>query len=216
MKHKYIDNFNPHVETLNRGHEDFLCKFHSENFAFDSFIRQEAFSYVNDGEGVTRLVFDKIDENHKNLIAFYTLAATSIPFISRIKINNNEGKIRGIRARFKKEYDEKICGISAIEIKMFAVDKNYQDMFYKMKEYDMPVSAWVFQSILNEIIGMSNESIGAKAVFLHSVREAEDFYRKNNLVFIEKNMVPLHSDDDELSAMYFRLPDKKIDMCYDK
>lgn len=41
---------------------------------------------------------------------------------SRIRLDEEEAKELG------KEFDIEICGISAVEIKMFAVDKKYQDV----------------------------------------------------------------------------------------
>ena len=65
------------------------------------------------------------DENAKeaqrDVVGYYTLAATAIPYTDRIRLEEDEAREQ------RREFDEEICGISAIEIKMFAVDKKYQD-----------------------------------------------------------------------------------------
>ena len=52
----------------------------------------------------------------------------AIPYTDRWLIPEEE------REDLTNQYDEKECGISAVEIKMFAVAKEYQDAFLLLKE----------------------------------------------------------------------------------
>ena len=126
------------------------------------------------------------------------------------------------------QFDIEICGISAIEIKMFAVNEKYQDLFFEYTEgniidikdlffeYDgesLPVSAWVMQSIIDYAQTLMDEVVGFKALFLHSVPEAEKFYKINGFNPMEINMQPLHCVDSDYTAMYLAL--KEVQMNYD-
>lgn len=59
------------------------------------------------------------EEKEREIVAFYTLATTAIPYEDRIRLDEEEAQQRG------QEFDSQICGIPALEIKMFAVDEKY-------------------------------------------------------------------------------------------
>ncbi|MBQ8802255.1 MAG: hypothetical protein IJZ53_01280 [Tyzzerella sp.] len=129
-KRKYLENFNPDVCELSKcEHQDFLLsKFNAgESFQqFNEFLVEEALEYAEEGNGVTYVVFNQeYDEQgdiiDKDVIAYYTLAVTSIPYEDRIRLDEEEAK------KLNQEFDIQICGIPSIEIKMFAVDEKYQD-----------------------------------------------------------------------------------------
>ena len=61
---------------------------------------------------------------------------------------------------------------------------------------------------------LSNSVLGFKAILLHSVPEAEEFYKTNGFHFVEVNMKPLHNLDSEYKAMYLTL--RKVHMNYDE
>lgn len=44
---------------------------------------------------------------------------------------------------------------------------------------DLPISAWIMRSIIDFAYSLLNEVIGFKALFLHSLPEAENFYVAN-------------------------------------
>jgi hypothetical protein len=186
---KTIDNFNPSVEKLNKSNILLSPKFNAGDkcYQFNSFLSGEALSWLENGNGVTYLVFDNIDK-HKKLIAYYTLAVTSIPFIDRIKDGESD-------------YDEQLWGIPSVEIKMFAVSKEYQDLFFE----DKPIAAWILQSIISDIDNISSNIVGIKAIFLHSTEDGESFYEMNEFHDLEINMSPLHSADDGLREMYLAI-----------
>ncbi len=66
--------------------------------------------------------FDAGNEN--KIVAYYTISMGAIPYTDRWLIPEEE------REDLTNQYDEKECGISAVEIKMFAVAKEYQDAFF--------------------------------------------------------------------------------------
>ena len=110
--------------------DDDCCKwcYLSENF--NDFIVSEASEYKNTGDGVTYVVwnilYDKDNiEIDRDIVSYYTLSATAIPYEDRIRCDEEEVLETG------EEFDIEICGISALEIKMFAVNQNYQDVFFK-------------------------------------------------------------------------------------
>ena len=205
---KYIETFIPDVRVLEQKHQGYLNGFDAgkdfENF--NDFLSKDAFEYSKDGNGVTYLVFNLLEEIE--LAAYYTLSVTSIPYIDKIRLDEEEAKEIGA------EFDVQICGIAALEIKMFAVSRKYQDVFYSYGGEEKPVSAWILQSIIDKCNTMLHQVVGFKAIFLHSVPTAENFYQKNQFKNIETNMMPLHCIDSDLTPMY--LPLKPIHMNYDK
>ena len=214
----HIENFNPDVNLLQDTHQDFLMKVRYFNAGrdyvnFNDFIAAEAVEYAQQGEGVTYVVWNIIYNEEeveigRDLVAFYTLATTAIPYEDRVRRDEEEAKETG------EEFDIQICGIPALEIKMFAVAEKYQDVFYKYEGEDMPISAWIMRSIIDTAESMLKNTIGFKALFLHSVPGAEKFYEHNGFSKMAINMRPLHSLDSEYTAMCLSL--REVEMNYDK
>lgn len=213
-KHKHIDYFNPDVEVYNNAHQDLLSQFNAGEafFTFNDFLSGEVPEYTNNGDGVTYLVWnilydDEGLEEQRTLIAYYTLSATSIPYIDKIRLDEEEAKEKG------RNFDIETCGIPALEIKMFAVDEQYQDLFYEYEDEDLPIAAWIMRNIVDYAHRLLNTVLGFKAIFLHSVPNAESFYLSNGFHPVEINMKPLHCIDSDLTAMYLSL--KEVYMNYD-
>ena len=215
--HNCARTFNPDVTLLECAYQDFFDEIQRFNagkkyISFNDFIKKDAAEYRDMGEGVTYVVFDvqydkEGKEIHRECIAYYTLSAISIPYEDRIRLDKEEAQETG------REFDIQICGIPAIEIKMFAVDEKYQDVFYQYRDEKLPISAWIMRNIINYANSLLENVIGVKALFLHSVPEAEAFYVKNGFHFVEKNMKPLHCIDSEFTAMYLTL--REVHMNYD-
>ncbi len=193
---KYIDSFNPDVMTLWEAHQDFsvLLKKFNAGAGYENF---NEFLYDENDEEVSREV-----------VSFYTLAATAILYEDRIRLDEEEAK------QYGKEFDIQICGISALEIKMFAVDERFQDLFYRFEGEELPVSAWIMKSIIDYAYSLLGDVVGFKALFLHSVPDAEEFYLHNGFNVVKENMQPLHCIDSEYKAMYLAL--KAVHMNYDE
>jgi hypothetical protein len=211
----HIEHFDPDVEVYNTSHQDLLFKFDAgdQYINFNDFISKEAEEYADGGEGVTYLVWnilynDDDKELSRELVGYYTLAATAIPYIDRIRLDEEEAQKTG------NEFSCEICGITAIEIKMFAIDKKYQDLFYCYEGEDLPISAWILRKIIDYSYSLLTEVLGFKALFLHSLPEAESFYRTNGFHPVEVNMQPLHCIDSEYKAMYLTL--KEVHMNFDE
>ena len=211
--HKHIELFNPDVVVLSDIHQDLFFSAGAGYENFDEFVIKEADAYAENGDGVTYLVFNILyDESEKEvsreLVSYYTLSTTAIPYIDRIRLDEDEAKEMG------EEYSEEIWGKPALEIKMFAVDEKYQDVFYEYEDEDLPVAAWIIRNIINNAYSLMKNVVGFKALFLHALPEAEDFYYKNGFNPMEINMQPLKCIDSEYTAMYLTL--KEVYMNYDE
>ena len=211
-KHKHIECFNPDVVILSDWHQDFSFNAGEEYRNFDEFVSKEAMEYAEDGDGVTYWVFhvilnEKDAEMFRELVSYYTLSATAIPYVDRIRLDEDEARKEGT------EFSEEIWGIPALEIKMFAVDEKYQDIFFEFEGEDLPIAAWIIRNIVKKAYDLMNTVVGFKALFLHSLPNAEEFYHKNGFNSMEVNMQPLQCVDSEYKAMYLAL--KEVHMNYD-
>lgn len=216
--HKHIDSFNPDVMLAESAYQDFFSQimlFDAGNnyINFNDFIKEEAIQYAKDGNGVTHIVWNILyddvgKEISRDIVAYYTLAATAIPYEDRIRKDKKEAEETG------EEFDIEICGISAVEIKMFAVNKKYQDLFYEYEGEDLPISAWVIKKIIDFAYSLMDSSLGFQALFLHSLPESEKFYLINGFNPVKINMQPLHCIDSEYKAMYLAL--KEVHINYDE
>lgn len=216
--HNHVTYFNPDVMLLGSAHQDFIDAIRNfdageEYQNFNDFIIDEAIKYQEDGDGVTYVVwnvnYDEMgNELERDIVSYYTLAATAIPYEDRIRLDEEEAKEIG------EEFNTEICGISALEIKMFAVTKKYQDVFFEFENEDLPVAAWIMRNIVDFAYSLLNGVVGFKALFLHSLPEAEMFYAANGFNPVEINMQPLHSIDSDYKAMYLSL--KEVHMNYEK
>lgn len=217
-EHIHIKDFNPDVTSLAVAHQDFFVEMKAFNAGkgyenFNEFLLKEANNCRDAGEGATYVVWNvSYDENgtekEREIVSFYTLSTTSIPYEDRIRLEKEEVSKLG------KEFDSQICGISALEIKMFAVDKKYQDLFYLYEEEDLPVAAWIMRNIIDYANELIENIVGFKAIFLHALPEAVKFYMANQFNPVEVNMQPLQGVDSEYIAMYLAL--KEVNMNYDK
>jgi hypothetical protein len=203
--HRFIKNFNPVVKNLNYISEDLLRQFDAgcSNFPFNEFISDDAKNCAKSGEGVTYVVLNKINEKEE-VVSYYTLLSTALPYESKIELEPDE-------VINDEKYDIKICGIPAIEVKMFAVAEKYQDVFYEYDNESKPISAWILNSMIESAKIMMTSIVGFKVLFLHSVPSAVEFYKNNGFRPVKEGMKPLYCIDDDLDPMYLAL--KEICMC---
>ncbi len=220
--YNHIQVFNPDVVLLESVHQDFLLRFKSKIQTFNAgircknfneFLKEEAIDYQKNGDGVTYTVWDVLyndngEEVDREIVAYYTLSATAIPYEDRIRLDAEEAAQKG------EVFDIQMCGIPSVEIKMFAVDEKYQDVFFEYDGEDMPIAAWILKNIIHQADELMTKVLGFKAIFLHAIPDAEQFYLKNGFHLMKINMRPLYSVDSEYTAMY--LPLQEVHMSYDK
>lgn len=209
-KREYITNFDPYISVLNPECRKFLTDFNAGagNENFNEFLKDDADEYRLDGNGVTYVIWNKLNSVDKEVVGYFTLSANAIPYIDRIRLDENEVR------EMHKEFDEQNWGIPVVEIKMFAVQEKYQDLFYVLKHQELPISAWCLLAIIKYAENLLESVIGFKALFLHSVPEAESFYAQNGFQDMKMNMHPFASVDSDMRQMW--MPLKKIHMNYDK
>ena len=216
-EHIHIAEFNTEVTTLDIAYKDFFDEMQTFNAGegyknFNDFILEEAMEYRDAGEGATHIVWNVVYnengiEQMREIVSFYTLATSAIPYEDRIRLDEDEEKKLG------KGFDSQICGIPALEIKMFAVDEKYQDIFFEYQGEDLPISAWIMRNIVSYAKELISDEVGFKAIFLHSLPDAEKFYLENEFNRVQINMKPLYGVNSEYTAMYFAL--KTVHMNYD-
>ena len=208
---KHIFNFCPDVYKLSSfQHRDLLLRFDAGKraFSFNDFIRNEneCFEYAKDGDGATFIICNSEWDNRRNdfiikdIVAYYTLSSNAIPYEENFSSDDEVEELE--------EDDRVVCGIPVIQLKMFAVDEKYQDIFYLYEGEDLPIAAWVLRSIIQQITNIIENTVGSKAILLYSVPEAEDFYLKNGFKELYANMHPLYDVDNEFKAMFY--PIKKL------
>lgn len=91
--------------------------------------------------------------------------------------------------------------------------KSIRIFFFEFEGEDLPIAAWIIRNIVKKAYDLMNTVVGFKALFLHSLPNAEEFYHKNGFNSMEVNMQPLQCVDSEYKAMYLAL--KEVHMNYD-
>jgi len=154
------------------------------NEDINKYIKKVNEVYIN-GMGVTKLIVNK---EETEIIGFYTLCSSAM-----LQIIDNHNR-----------------ALPAIEIKIFAMDLKYQNiLFYKdMEDEKLTFSSAMFTDIIEDIVELSNESIGVKYIILHSVTDAIKFYRRG--FFVSINEI-----NEFLELPYDRFSTGCKEMCYE-
>ncbi|MBM7835717.1 hypothetical protein [Clostridium sardiniense] len=125
----------------------------SENI--NTYIKETALKDYFNNKGVTKII---INSDNKEIIGFYTLSTTALIYES-----NN-----------KNHY------LPSIEIKFFAIDKEYQGLKYDESEEELNnFSNMMFFDILSSIRKISEEVCGVHNIILYSVAKAYNFYNRH-------------------------------------
>lgn len=183
------------ISLLSENFSSLLSDFRCGNKEIDRYIKEDALNDMRLGKGVTYLV---LNEKKDMLIAYYTLASTSIIYSDTKDIAE------------KNSIDEvKLRGIPAIEIKMFAVSKAYQGYVYYDEVFSGKVlSDMILGSLIGDIYNYSINILGIQMIVLHSTTEGYGFYKRHGFEEL-KNYIPLYSEYTEnCIPMYLRLFDK--------
>lgn len=214
LNRKHVESFNPDISVLSSEYRDYLRSFNAgRGFEqFNDFLAEDAFKECENGDGVTHIIWNvsqnEDGEEKREIVAYYTLESNAIPYTDRIRLDEDEAITLG------KEFDEEVCGISVLEIKMFAVHEKYQDMFYEFEGEDLPIAAWCIRYIVAYANYISESVLSFKALFLHAVPNSIEFYKKNDFQDISINMHPFTCPDSDFLPMW--MPLKDIHMNYDK
>lgn len=139
-------------ELLSEVHNDYLSKFDCENHSINTHIRN--FKSYNKSERFWGIFDTKLDK----LICVYSLKASAITRESNI----TDGAA----------YD------SAMEISIFAVDKEYQDLHMSDNKDEGCLSNVILYYIISKIIYFQRQFCAIKYIMLYAVPEAIDFYEK--------------------------------------
>ena len=174
---RQIDSFSPEIVKIT---EKCNLPFNAgQEFSnFNSFLAYDVEDYFLNGDGVTYLI-----KNGNDVVAFYCISAGAIPY------------------NYICENESQMWGISIVEIRMFAVDEHYQDVFFEYSGINIPIAAWCLKYIINSI----QSFIGVKAIFLHSVPTAEKFYKTNGFQEMNCVMNPFHCIDEEFKPLWLPL-----------
>lgn len=89
-----------------------------------------------------------------------------------------------------------------------------EDDFYEFDGTDLPISAWIMRLIVLMLDNLIKTVLGFKVVYLHSLPEDINFYKRNGFEKVKVNMQPLYSVDDDYTPMF--MPLRPFIMNYDE
>jgi hypothetical protein len=183
-------NFPFKISLLSEQYLNLIEKFSSGHNEIDRYVKEDALTDQFSGKGVTYLVLTEVEDR---LVAYYTLAATTLIYSINREYNNESKQI-------------KIGGFPAIEIKMFAVCKAYQDYVYYSEDFKGEIfSDIILGGVIGDIYRYSCEILGIQMIVLHSTDNAVKFYQRNNFKDLGEYM-SLYSDyTKDCTPMYLRL-----------
>lgn len=176
------DNGIVYGENIELTFQKFTCEdldrvniFDCGNDFINKYFQREA---LDDTKGVTRIAWkvnssykdgDIIDKNNSEIIAMYTLSASAMFY----------------------EIDSAKYLIPAIEIKMFAVNKKYQNMPFSSDKEDGVFADWLLSWVIKRIREITDDYCGANKIILLSTPKAFKFYDRNLFEKIEYKDIKL-------------------------
>lgn len=200
-KHETINDLNCTIDILRPEYKKYLVDFESgkdyPEKQLGDYVKKDAFDEMESGDGVSYVVLRSIDDKTQEMVAYFTLVASAIPIMYRIEDEEDVPY-------------EAMCGIPAVRVHMFAINDKYQDVFYLNK----PIAAWVFEAMINIIDEKSKNDMGIKAIYLHALPNAKQFYKRNKMIDAEEYMIPFAGMDDDLDVMYVAI--REISNTYQK
>lgn len=183
-----IYNFNYYTVLLDATTEHFLDSFCCGDNLFDRYVKESALKESEEGKGVTYLV---IDSTREVIVAYYTLSATSLLYV----LDNGSD-----------DENNNIQGIPSIEIKMFAVNINYQDTLCSSgKLGDQLISDIILGSIIGDIYNITRNIVGAQMIMLYSIPKAINFYKRNNFLPLDEYKAFYSNFTEGCVPMYLKL-----------
>ena len=152
MTYKYGTEVNYVEEIIDISKKDYLKEFDWKNDEINNHIKKFQ-SHIS-----TERLWGIFDCNLDKLVCVYSLKASAITRES----SDNRGAA----------YD------SAVEIAIFAVDKNYQDLRMSDKKEDGCLSSRILCSVMKKIMVMNSNICAVEYIILYSTKDAEEFYKK--------------------------------------
>ena len=203
---RYIENLPKFkVEPLDENNVKYVCGFRSAldsknqyaEYSIGEYLVNDAYEDQKSGKGMTYLIINK-DSN--KVIAFFTISTASLMIL--LEHDGDERSNADLII-------ENFISIPSVKIDYFAVDVDYQDLFFE----DLPLSAHIFNTIIFILCNMSNTKIGFQAIFLYSLESSKKFYVRNGLSkmtdsFVASEGVPINDVSD---LLYMFIYEQNID-----
>ena len=142
-----------YVELYTDNYYDIINKFDCTNDKINKYLKEKAYSELQDGRAVTSLF---LNENKDRIIGFYSIRGLALVLGTGEKDNHF---------------------YSAIEIKMFAIDREYQDMPYA-ENSDKTLSDYLLSDVVDNINDITTQTCGAEFIVLYAVPSSVKFYKK--------------------------------------
>lgn len=186
-----IYNFTYYSVILSDINKHLLNNFCCGIDAIDQYVKDVAINDNKEGKGVTYLV---VDSTRDVVVAYYTLSSTSL--LCMVDNDSDNGHNDNIT----------IEGISAVEIKLFAVNNSYQDtLCHDASLGNKLISDIILGSIIGDIYNITLNILGAEVIMLYSIPSAVDFYERNQFLPLDEYKA-FHSDfTEDCVPMYLRL-----------
>ena len=156
---RVVLKFEPIIEVLSDENKSIIYNFECGEKAFDDYIKLDAVNDMMSGDGVTYLVINEA-LNKRELVGYYTITSSTIHIIDRYDFEDDDIP--------KEEKREHFSPISSFLIKMFAVNVDYQDSYYK----GQLVSSLILRNMISNLYDMSTSVVGAKRIILCAVEKA--------------------------------------------
>ena len=193
---RYINKINFNIRVFSEKDKALVQSFNTgelypEKGIGDYLKSDEIFADIENSEAITYIVTDIQQDKSEEIVAYFSITSSSLPYYYR-DIDDLGNYI----------ISDTLCGISAIKINMFGVDCKYQDVFYKENTEEKPVAAWIFEAVIGMIDEMANNTVGIKAIYLHTLPSAKEFYCKNYMKPAGNYFYPLSDNDNDLEVLY--------------
>lgn len=170
---KYVHEINREkirIKPLTNENYNLVKGFYCGNETLDMFIIEDA---LYDDNTLTYLL-TYVKDDTELLFAYFSISAS------------------GVSQKDNTETQQ--FNISAVEINNFALNKEYQHLYwnekYKKLKIKFYLSDILFNMVLEYIMTKVATVVGVSCITLYSVPEAESLYRRNNFCSFEDYMIP--------------------------
>ena len=168
----YGQDVKMYTVILDNENSDLLRDFSCGNDYIDGYVSEKG---AYDFTAVTKMV---LNSDNNEVICVYSLCCSSFLISSNKRLHPHP----------------------AVEIKIFAVNKDYQDMKYSENPDEGCLSNFILNKIIGEIFEFTDDICGANIILLYSTEEGYDFYKKNGFKdFLE---IAVKSDDKIVDGCY--------------